>query len=191
MERTISIPVSVVVARERIANPWQEYDWRPHQVHLGAPDAAPWTELAVAGGVTYFLAGTTGLELHRKEAAGYQENVSGLEPSIYVILRIREDAGPTTGPPLEVHLVTASPTEVQAYGEGGAEIIGKVAMSPEIRDIVEAFAEAHAEHEPFVKRQRQRFDGASEHKFGQEPIFELRKRRARACGEGGDDGSVR
>jgi hypothetical protein len=186
MQRTISLPVGVVVARERLDNPWQEFQWRPHEVHLGAPEAVPWTELAVDGSVSYYLAGTTELELHRKEASGYRENVSGADPSVYVVLRVSDDAEP----PVALHLVTASPTDVEAYGEGGAEIIGKVPMSAAIRDIVAEFAESHDEQEPFVKRQRQRFDRVDEHKFGQEPIFELRKRLAKAGGQGGDDGSV-
>jgi hypothetical protein len=53
---------------------------------------------------------------------------------------------------------------------------------------VQAFVDEHHVEEPFVKRQRQRFDDEGE-KFGQEPIFVLRERlqagARRVVGSGG------
>ena len=37
-ERTVSIPLGIVVAREEREHPWQNYTWSPAAVIFGAPD---------------------------------------------------------------------------------------------------------------------------------------------------------
>jgi hypothetical protein len=76
-----------------------------------------------------------------------------------------------------VAVVTASPYDAEVYGYDGSEIVGTVAMPAPLIELLEAFVAEHHVEEPFVKRQRQRHHRAEEHKFGQEPIAELRQRK--------------
>ena len=176
--RTITIPLGVTVAREQIDNPWEKYIWRPVSVFLDAPPLRDWRLLHVGQGIEHYHIATIDLELHRKETAGYRVNLSNGRPSVYVVLR----HGPANGgsEPVHVHLVTASPFDIEAYGLNSEEIIGRVAMPDALIELVTAFVEAHHVEEPFVKRQRTPGMFKDEHKFGQEPIHVLRERMRRA-----------
>ncbi len=174
---TLRIRVGVVVAREQIENIWEPFRWCPLEVHSDPPGTEGWVELRRLADATHFHTGRSEIVLYRNEVPGYIANLSSPSPCLYVILRETED----DAQPLEVHLVTPSNSEVQAYGESGAEVIGAVPMPPEIREVVSAFVDAHYQEEKFVKRKRQKFDDNERHVFGQEPIVELRK-RMRAAG---------
>lgn len=186
MSSLIAIPVGVVVAREKIDHPWQDYRWRPVSVFLNAPKIGEWRELRRGDSSVHYHAATLPLELHHKETAAYRRNLAGGEPAVYVVLR--EDPGACSQWPVSVHLVTASPFEAQAYGESGLEIVARVAMPGPLIELVEEFIAVHHVDEPFVKRQRQKEQTAAEHKFGQEPIFVLRERRRAKQRSGGSDG---
>ena len=187
MRRILSIPLGVVVAREKIDNPWQDYIWRPVGVFLDAAPDAEWRELRKGEGFVHYHAATVTLELHRKEAAGYKENLDNCEqPSIYVVLR-EEDPEVESEWPVEVHLVTASPFDVEAYGDGGTEIIEPVAMPGELIELVRAFIDEHFVDEPFIKRKRGKYHRKEDHHFGKEPIVELRERMNRAGKSGQSD----
>jgi hypothetical protein len=173
MDRALSIPLGVVIARERIDHPWQEYAWRPVSVFLNAPEVGEWRELRRDAGATHYHAATLPLELHAKETLGYRANLAEATPSVYVVLR---EGGPG-GVPMHVALVTASPHEAEAYGQVSEEIVGAVAMPEPLVELIEAFVAEHHVEEPFIKRQRQKHHRAEEHKFGQEPIAELRRRQ--------------
>lgn len=177
------IRVGVTVVREPSPSPWADFIWRPAGVIHPAPADATWRVLRETPEDAIFLAGCADIELHRKEAATYLDNLCAAEPSLWVVLRQR----PGEEPPLEPHLVTPSLTEVQAYGEGGEEIIGPVPMPQEIRDLVAAFAAEHYEEERFVKRARKNFVAEEAPKFGKEPIFGARNRQRRTGQE--EDGA--
>lgn len=178
------LTVTVIVARERIDHPWQEYAWRPLEVLAPAPAIDAWTIVRETASATHFVAGMANIELHRTEAAGYLENLAGGLPVLYVVLRPADDAAH----PLQLHLVTASPTEVQAYGHSGDEIIGTVAMPQAVAERVLEFAALHHDPKPFVKRVRAPHSRPETHAFGQEPIVELRRRMGGPDKQGGDDG---
>jgi len=125
-----------------------------------------------------FLAGSIDMELHRREAASYLDNLSGEVPSLYVVLRKTEDGEP----PLELHLVTASLTDVHAYGGDGDEVVGPVPMPRQVQEFVGAFAAEHYAEEPFVKRRREKHNEEQHELFGQEPIFERRARDVKQRG---------
>jgi hypothetical protein len=186
MRPSITLPVGVVVAREKIDHPWQEYRWRPVSVFLNAPEVTEWRELRRSDNLAHYHAATLPLELHRKETSGYRANLATGRPAVYVILR--EDPGASSTWPVTVHLVTASPYEAQAYGESGLEIVELVPMPEPLVALVEDFIAMHHVDEAFVKRQRQKEPVAEEHKFGQEPIFVLRERMRAKQGSGGTDG---
>ena len=153
-------------------------------VFLDAPAKADWRELRRGPGFIHYHAATLPLVLHRKETTGYRVNLANGVPSVYVVLR--ED--PTASDPVQVHLVSASPFEVQAYGESGMETVERVAMPERLVALVQAFVEAprrgavcQAPAPAFRRRGEQ---------FGQEPIFVLRERLqagARRAGRGGGD----
>ena len=186
MSSAISVPVGVVVAREKIDHPWQEYVWRAVDVFLHPPEISGWRELRRDERSVYYHAATLLLELHRKETPGYKANLETGEPAVYVVLR--NDPGADSDWPVTVHMVTASPYDAQAYAESGLETIELVPMPQLLIELVREFVDAHHVDERFVKRQRQKFEIEEEHRFGQEPIFVLRERmRARRRGEGGDD----
>jgi hypothetical protein len=174
MQRTLSVPLGVVIAHERIGHPWQEYAWRPASVFLGAPEVDDWRELRRDGTSTYYHAATLPLELHAKETMGYAANLETGAPLVYVVLRERAEGAR----PVEVAVVTASPYDAEVYGYDSSETVGAVAMPEPLVELLEAFVAEHHVAEPFRKRRRQEHHRAEEHQFGQEPIEVLRKRRS-------------
>lgn len=161
------IDVGVIVANERMDNPWQPFRWRPLAVEIDPAPRADWTEIAAGDGFVHYHATTLPLELHRKETQSYVANLETGEPAVYVVLRFDPDAAREVA----VILATASPYEAQAYGESGQETIEPVAMPPELVAMLEAFVAEHHVEEKFVKRQRQKHHKEEEHLFGKEPIF--------------------
>jgi Protein of unknown function (DUF3305) len=175
MDRVLSVSLGVVIAREKIDHPWQEYAWRPVSVFLGAPEIGEWRELRRDATSVHYHAATLSLELHPKETIGYVANLDAGAPLVYVVLR----EGGDSGKPIDVAVVTASPYDAEVYGYDSSEIVGTVAMPAPLIELLEAFVAEHHVEEPFVKRQRQKHHRAEEHKFGQEPIAELRQRKGR------------
>lgn len=184
MNSSIAVPVGVVIAREKIDHPWQEYIWRPIGVLLNPPEFSGWRELRRDERCIHYHAATLPLELHRKETAAYNVNLETGEPAVYVITRDDPTANPET--PLKVHSVTASPYDAQAYNESETDSITQVPMPGPLVDLLREFVAAHHVEEPFVKRKRQKYVIEEEHKFGQEPIFVLRERMRAKRRDGGD-----
>lgn len=175
IEQTIAL--GVVVAREKIDHPWQEYRWRALSVFLDPPEKASWRQLVKDKDVTQFHAATIPLVLHRKETMSYRVNLANGEPSIYVVLREANDTGAEY--PVSVHAVTASPFEAQTYGDLAFDSVDRVAMPDRLVAMVELFVGEHPGEDKFTKRQRQPYvGGEKDHQFGQEPIVILRERMA-------------
>jgi Protein of unknown function (DUF3305) len=180
--RTISITLGVTIAREKFDNPWQDHIWRAVSVFLDAEPVEAWRTLEQRPGYDHFHVATLPLDLHRKETPGYIANLSGDDPGIFVVIR----QGPAVheGPePVHVALITASAHDVEAYGHLGEEVIGRVAMPDAVRELLEAFIDAHHTEEPFRKRKRKPHLVAEDHQFGQEPIHVLRERMRKVGGE--------
>jgi Protein of unknown function (DUF3305) len=177
LAHSLTVSLGVVVAREAIDNPWQSHIWRPLSVFMGAAAIDSWRQLQRGDGYEHYHAATLPMELHRKETEGYATNLASDAPSIYIVLRETVTNGEQ---PLEVHLVTASPFDVQAYGATSAEIVGRVAMPAELIELVTAFVEAHHVDEPFRKRKRQQHHVEEVRQFGHEPVQVLRERMRRA-----------
>ncbi len=89
------------------------------------------------------------LSLHRKETEGYRTNLSGISPSVYVVLRPGEG-----GVPSEPFLTTVCPYEAQDYADDGDSQVDAVPMPEGIVAWVSAFVRRHHEDEPFKKRKR-------------------------------------
>jgi len=175
LSKSLVVPLGVVVAWEAIDHPWQTERWRPINVFMHPPGPGNWRELVRGNRFVHYHATTIDLELHRKDAASYRVNLTHGDPSIFVVLRERDDA-PQGEPPVMVHLATASPFDAESHGFGGDEIVEGVAMPDALRSLIEDFVDLHHVEERFVKRQRDKTPIADLYQFGQEPIHELRRR---------------
>jgi hypothetical protein len=156
MERSIVMPLGVVVERRELDNPWQKWSWQPVAVIPGAPPTGQWRELARGEGWIRWHAATLQLELHHKETEAYRYNLSTRQPAIYVVLR--KDEGAVPEQQVRPFVVTASPYEAQEYLESGEDTVEPVAMTPALMAWVQAFVERHPAPEPFKKRKRKRYD---------------------------------
>lgn len=172
MPSAVSIKVGVVIAREDIDSQWEDHVWRPVGVLPGAPDIGDWTELRRGEGWVHYHAQTVLLELFRRETDAYKFNLEGREPVLYVVL---SDENVESEHPFEVHLVTASPYEAADYLDSGEQIVEPVRMPEPVFALISEFIDEHHVEEKFKKRKRSEVK-LEEHKFGQEPIVELRKR---------------
>ncbi|WP_333908221.1 DUF3305 domain-containing protein [Primorskyibacter aestuariivivens] len=146
--RHIALPLGVIVRRTPGVTRWAKYAWRAVAVLPGAAQA-DWQLLREEGDAAEFHAATVPLDLHAADAEAYLHGLHSETPSIYVILRETTDERP-----LEVVLATASPYEGQDYADNGDDIVEKVPMPPQLRELVEAFADDHYVHEDFIKRKR-------------------------------------
>ena len=153
MERTVDMPLGVVVERRAIDHPWQKWRWLPVAVVPGAPPVDGWRELLSGPGWTRYHAATLPLALHRKETEAYRANLSGARPAVYVVMRPDDD--PAAFAPARPALVTASPWEAQGYLESGFETVEGVPMPEGLIAWAQAFIDRHHVDEPFRKRKRQ------------------------------------
>jgi Protein of unknown function (DUF3305) len=155
MERSISMPLGVVVERRELDNPWQRFAWKPVAVIPGAPPITLWRELARGERFVRWHAATLPLELHRTETEAYRVNLAGRSPSTYVVLRRTEPSEQTAGNDIRPFLVTASPYEAEGYLEGD-DMVEAVSMPEALIAWVHAFVDRHHVDQPFVKRKRKR-----------------------------------
>lgn len=168
MEREVSIPLGVIVARKKLDNLWVEWSWKPIAVVPGAGPVERWNEIASGEGWTHFHAATVPLTLYRSESEAYNVNLNNVVPAIYVVLRKDEDDD--AGHPYFVHEATASPYDAQAYLDSDDDIVEAVPMPPGLVAWIKTFVDEHHVEEVFVKRKRTRIK-PDDQKFGKEPIF--------------------
>lgn len=155
MDKTVSLPLGVVIERRRIDNPWKDYAWRPISVFPAAPaldPQGPWKLLRESDAAAHFHCGTLNLELFRAETESYRINLAQTPPRIFVVLRSNDD--PEIPHELVAFLVTASPFEAQHYLDSGEEIVEAVPMPDELIVFIQDFVETHHREEVFTKRRR-------------------------------------
>jgi Protein of unknown function (DUF3305) len=153
VEPLVTIPVGVVIERRASKSPWVDFVWRPVAVLPGVPDAAPWTALDGDADRVRFYGGATEIALYRSDTSAYRDNLATGGASLWVVLR-------PTGlePPYAIAIVTADPSEGEAFTEGATNLVESVPMPEPVRAVVAEFvAQHHVEH-PFVKRERDRAD---------------------------------
>ena len=154
-EKSISMPVGVVIRRTPGVTRWAKWAWKAVALLPGAPPA-DWRELHRDGEVVEYHAGTLELELFRTDTEAYLTALASDPPSLYVVMQRTEVAD--TEHELELHLVTASAYEAQDYQDSGEEIVEPVAMPEGLEAWVRTFVERHHVDEKFVKRRRNRVD---------------------------------
>ncbi|MGI9414703.1 MAG: DUF3305 domain-containing protein [Hyphomicrobiales bacterium] len=184
MSKLETLDIGVVVERRRIDHPWQEWAWKAVAVIAGARPVEPWTQIGEGDGWVQFHAATMPLELHRRETEAYVANLETERPSVYVVLRDDEDG--EGAQPYYVALVTVSPYDAQDYQDSGEDLVEAVPMPEPVLAWMQDFIGQHHVEEPFVKRKRDKVK-IEDHKFGQEPLVELRQRMARAREDDSDD----
>lgn len=165
MERSVRMPLGVIVERREIDNRWQKWRWIPVAVIPGAAAIDTWRELRRGERWVQYHAATLTLELHRKETEGYRYNLSGRQPSIYVGLRRQSGSEHAYQP----FMVTASPYEAQSYIEFGDDIVEAVPMPASLVAWVQAFVDRHHVDEPFYNRKRKRWTGGDDEADGAMP----------------------
>jgi hypothetical protein len=126
----MTIPVGVIVERSKASTSWNEFVWRPAAVLGGAPDTAPWTQIATERNATTFYAGASQIELHLSEAENYRDNLRSDAPSVWVQL-VPSERGAT----YDIAAVTVDPSEGEALttGEG---VVEAVPMPDSVHDVV-------------------------------------------------------
>jgi Protein of unknown function (DUF3305) len=168
MERSVRMPLGVVIERREIDHRWQKWRWTPLAVIPGAPPVDKWQELMRGDRFVRWHAATLPLELHRTETEAYRVNLSGRSPAIYVVLRKVEPSARTAGYDIGPFALTASPYDAEGY-MGGDDLVEAVPMPEGLMAWVQAFVDRHHVDQPFVKRKRERAnleDGGTEGQAG-------------------------
>ncbi len=168
--RIESVPLCVILSKEKIDSPWTDYQWKPVAVVLDAPKSVHGKIHQQGDGWAHYFLQCDPLELHRKDAPAYRENLQ--EPgaaSLWVVLQ-EEDEGEL---PYSVQLVTASPYEAQDYLDSGELIVEAVEMPNLLRVFIQNYVDNCPGEEAFIKRkQKKKF--VDEHTFGQQSLHEIR-----------------
>lgn len=149
-ERSVSMPLGVIVRRTPGVTRWAKWAWKAVAVHPGA-GPGHWTEILRRGEAVDYHASTVTLELHRAETEGYLVALNGRPPAVYVIMR--PNAGAPDGRP-DVLKVTASAYEAQDYADNGEDIVEPVALPDGLEAWIGDFCRRHHKEEEFVKRKR-------------------------------------
>lgn len=143
------MPVGVVVQRTPGVTRWANWAWKAVAAIPGAPPA-DWSVLHEEENRVAYHAATRPLHLHGAETEAYMAGLAAKVPSLYVVMRRREDPQR----PFDVVLVTASPYEAQDYTDNGEDIVEKIAMPDGIIGWVRDFTDRFHQDEVFVKRRR-------------------------------------
>ncbi len=149
--------VGVVMRRRSIDNPWVDHMWSPVMILDEVPATAPWSVLSTEADATLYYAGSASIDLFSSDTANYRDNLADGKPLIWVALR-----RPDGGRELELTKVTADPTEGEAVFESGCDVIGTVAMPPDIASWIAAFVDQFHVERAFHKRKRDRAGGDRE-----------------------------
>lgn len=152
-QKTISMPVGIVLRRTPGVTRWAKWNWRASAVMPGA-GAADWRVLREEDGAVEYHAATLQLELHRGETESYLVSLAMEAPSVYVVLRPAEEGGPHD---VEPFLVTASAYEAQDYLDSGEEIVEAVPAPEGLVAWIRAYCDAHHVEEEFKKRKRRQW----------------------------------
>lgn len=137
------IPLSVLVGVEDGDPPWQMPRWRPIGVSLEGPWTDHWRPVGASGRresrYSLFQSGRTQLVLKPEEAAGYEINLVGREPVVYIVSR--EVPAPVYGSPVRIEQISATPFAMP--GQSSPEVaLDRVAMPEPLIEIVRGFIQA-------------------------------------------------
>ncbi len=165
-----SVPLCVILSKEKIDSPWCDFLWKPVAVVLDAPASVDGKIRQHGEGWTHYFLECDPLELHRKDAPAYRDCLlEEDQASLWVVLQ-EEDEGEL---PYSVQLVTASPYEAQDYLDSGELIVEAVEIPTLQRVFIQDYGDNCPGEEAFIKRkQKKKF--VDEHTFGQQSLNEIR-----------------
>ncbi|EME71322.1 putative bifunctional molybdopterin-guanine dinucleotide biosynthesis protein MobA/MobB [Paramagnetospirillum caucaseum] len=146
--------IAVLVERRDGATQWITDSWRPLEALADVPGGAPWTMLRRGEGFEHYLATGVKVALHRSDLTSYRYNLGGLEPRLYVVLRLTGDSDR----PVKVVMATIAPDEAQAMSESGEDMVDGIPLPPELFHWAMAFCACHPPDEPMRKRKRDKLD---------------------------------
>lgn len=137
------IPLSVLVGVEDGDPPWQMPRWRPLGVSLEGPWTDHWRPVGANGRrdakYSLFQSGRTQLVLKAEETAGYEINLAGEEPVVYIVSR--EVAAPVYGSPVRIEQISATPFAMP--GSAPPQVaLDRVPMPVPLIGIVRGFIQA-------------------------------------------------
>lgn len=145
------LPVGIVAEKRRINHPWQEFKWLPVAVVPGAGETTEWIKIAEGEGFVQHLIATLPVSVFRMETEAYKMNLSCPRPSVYVVLRMPEEA---EDPEIRAVFATVSPYEAQDHLDSGVDILEAVPMPEAMQAWLQNFVDMHHVDEPFKKRKR-------------------------------------
>jgi hypothetical protein len=149
----VSLPVAVVMARSMVAGKsWSVPSWRVDGVVAGTnlPGREAQAVLVHSDDrEQHFLWGGLRLELYRDAAESYWVNLTGKQPSLFVLCS-EEESGRVVP-----RLVTADQNEACSGVEGDDRVFA-AAIPPEVYQQIEAFVIAH--YVPQARHKRKRTD---------------------------------
>lgn len=149
----LSLPVAVVLGRRMVAGRgWKVPHWRVVGVVSGAQLPGPDTRgvpVHSAEDEEHFLWGGLRLDLYRDAAESYWVNLTGAQPSLFVLCSEQE------GGQLVPALVTADQNEA-CSGVEGDERVFAASIPPEVYQQIERFVVEH--HVPRERHKRKRTD---------------------------------
>ena len=119
---------------------WVDHVWEPWSVLPGYEGEQAVRQLVNEAQVAQWLHPGFELVLHKDETEGYYQNVSGQNPSVFVLWRMDGE----TAMPAEV---TVSQEDAGRWMDGGHSV-DRVAMPPEIFAWTGAYVEANYRPEP-------------------------------------------
>ena len=149
----VSLPVAVIMGRRTVTGRgWAVPSWRAVGVVAGAGlpgREAQGRPVHSDGEEEHLLWGGLRLELYRDAAESYWVNLTGAQPSLFVLCTEDEESN------LVPRLVTADQNEA-CSGIEGSEQVFAAPIPPEVYQQIEAFIVEH--HVPQVRRKRKRTD---------------------------------
>ncbi len=151
VEKTLSLPLGVVLRRSPGVTRWAKWSWKAVAVIPGAGPAG-WRVLREVDGTTDYHAATVTLDLHATEVASYRTSLMMNPPSVFVVLDTEGSTDNEHG--IDVHVVTASADIAGDYTDSAEVIVEPVAMPEGLIVTIRDFCEAHFKDVAFKKRRR-------------------------------------
>ncbi len=141
MERTLCIPLGIIVERSRFASLWNRNSWRASGVLIGPSRLQAGSPLWRDEDVGYYFAGAGVLSLYPVDVPCYRANLQQPVPRLYVVLAAQEYDSTPPG----VHLLTAAPPEAESHAvKGGPMQVDGLPMPKQLLQLVTAYIKEHA-----------------------------------------------
>jgi hypothetical protein len=152
MTRSLTIPLGIVVAREKVVHPIADVRWRAVELMLDPPPKAVWREVRRGPGFQHYHAATLPLVLINTHIMDYRVNLANGVPCVYVVLQARDGASEDT--PIDVRAISASPFAIDLFPNDGLATVERVVMPGRLVAMVERFITDCGTAQPSAKTAR-------------------------------------